>query len=215
MVLFLFHSKINSLIEQCHTFFYKRSSFNERNRLDKWKTLLIIITGKLHNYRKHPFVVVFQNGPFKKGVLKNFAIFIGEHLCWSLFLIEFQPFRPANLFKKILQRRCFLVNIVEFLSTVFLIEHLWWLLLNYSASSSTSWQISPRAADFGTFNQAEFGGEPSFISWSHVSQLKGKVSVLMAVSDCYSIRYITERFGTFISWSEEGGVVDIRSKRPH
>ena len=73
MVLFLSHGKINSIIEQCHTFFYKRSSFNERNRLHKWKTLLIIITGKLDNYRKHPFVVVFQNGPFKKGVLKNFA----------------------------------------------------------------------------------------------------------------------------------------------
>ena len=25
---------------------------------------------------------------FKIGVLKNFAIFTGKHLCWSLFLIE-------------------------------------------------------------------------------------------------------------------------------
>ena len=25
---------------------------------------------------------------FKTGVLKSFAIFIGEHLCWSLFLIK-------------------------------------------------------------------------------------------------------------------------------
>ena len=27
--------------------------------------------------------------PFKTGVLKNFAIFTGKHLCWSLFLIKF------------------------------------------------------------------------------------------------------------------------------
>ena len=26
----------------------------------------------------------------KKGVLKNFAIFTGKHLCWSLFLIKLQ-----------------------------------------------------------------------------------------------------------------------------
>ena len=33
----------------------------------------------------------------KKGVLKNFAVFTGKHLCWSLFLIELQAFRPAAL----------------------------------------------------------------------------------------------------------------------
>ena len=27
---------------------------------------------------------------FKIGVLKNFANFIGKHLCWSLFLIKLQ-----------------------------------------------------------------------------------------------------------------------------
>ena len=27
---------------------------------------------------------------YKKVVLKNFAIFIGKHLCWSLFLIKYQ-----------------------------------------------------------------------------------------------------------------------------
>ena len=31
---------------------------------------------------------------------------------------------------------------------------------------------------------------------SQLSQWKGNVSVLVAVSDCYSIRYITERLGT-------------------
>ena len=34
----------------------------------------------------------------KNGVLKNFTIFAGKHLCWSLFLIKLQ--RPATLLKR-------------------------------------------------------------------------------------------------------------------
>ena len=41
---------------------------------------------------------------YKKVVLKYFAIFTGKHLCWSLFITK----------KKILQRRCFSVNIAKF-----------------------------------------------------------------------------------------------------
>ena len=37
---------------------------------------------------------------FKIGVLKNFAIFKGKHLSWSLFLIKLQAFTPATLFKR-------------------------------------------------------------------------------------------------------------------
>ena len=33
----------------------------------------------------------------KIGALKNFANFTGKHLCWSLFLIKLQAFRPAKL----------------------------------------------------------------------------------------------------------------------
>ena len=36
---------------------------------------------------------------FKTGVLKNFEMLIGKHLCWSLLLIKFQYWRPAFLFK--------------------------------------------------------------------------------------------------------------------
>ena len=32
----------------------------------------------------------------KTGVLKNFAILTGNHLCWNLFLIKLQPFRPSG-----------------------------------------------------------------------------------------------------------------------
>ena len=59
---------------------------------------------------------------FKTGVLKNFAMFPGKSLCWSLILI-------ICFIKKILQHRCFPVNIAEFLKTALFIEHLRWLLL--------------------------------------------------------------------------------------
>ena len=36
----------------------------------------------------------------KKGVFKNFAIFTGKHLSWSLFLIKLQGLRPAILLKR-------------------------------------------------------------------------------------------------------------------
>ena len=40
-----------------------------------------------------------QNSSVKKGAFRNFASFTGRQLCWSLFLIELQTFRPAALLK--------------------------------------------------------------------------------------------------------------------
>ena len=51
----------------------------------------------------------------KKGVPRNFEKFTGKHLCQ----------------KKRLWHRCFLENFAKFLRTPFLIEHFWWLLLNF------------------------------------------------------------------------------------
>ena len=47
---------------------------------------------------------------YKKAVLKNFAIFTGEKLCWSLFLVKLQA-------EKRLQHRCFPMHIANFLAT--------------------------------------------------------------------------------------------------
>ena len=62
----------------------------------------------------------------KKGTLRNFAEFIGKHLCQSLL---FNKVTHCNFIKKETLAQCFLVNFVEFLRTPFLTEHLWWLLL--------------------------------------------------------------------------------------
>ena len=36
----------------------------------------------------------------KKSAIKTFALITRKHLCWSLFLIVLQTFRPATLLKK-------------------------------------------------------------------------------------------------------------------
>ena len=59
--------------------------------------------------------------------LKNFAIFTGKHLCWSLF------FKVCNFIKKRLQHRCFPVDIAKYLTTPILkniCEHLTLVLSN-------------------------------------------------------------------------------------
>ena len=57
-----------------------------------------------------------QRCSIEKSVLKNFAIFTGKQLRWSL---DLQALRPATLFKR-LQHRCFPVNIAKFLRTLIL-----------------------------------------------------------------------------------------------
>ena len=61
----------------------------------------------------------------KKGVLRNFVKFTGKHLCQNLFFNTAVGLRLA-------WHRCFPVNFAKFLRTPFIIEHLWWLLLNKS-----------------------------------------------------------------------------------
>ena len=64
----------------------------------------IFVMRKLQNIYKNTCTFMFlcwnQKQPsevfYKKAVLKNFAIFTGKHLCWSLFLIKLQAFRPDS-----------------------------------------------------------------------------------------------------------------------
>ena len=48
------------------------------------------------------------------GVLKNFVIFTGKHLCWSLFLIKLQACKFSG---KRLQHWCFPLHVKKFLRT--------------------------------------------------------------------------------------------------
>ena len=66
---------------------------------------------------------------FKKALLENFASFTGKHLSWSLFGVS--P-NGLQLYKKMLQHRCFSVEFTKFLRTPFYIEDLWWLPLNFT-----------------------------------------------------------------------------------
>ena len=59
------------------------------------KNLMTLEDGILINFRGSHLQMFF-----KIGVLRNFAIFTGKHLCWSLFLIKLQTLRPATLVKR-------------------------------------------------------------------------------------------------------------------
>ena len=50
---------------------------------------------------------------FVIGVLKNFANFTGEHLCWSLFFIKLQAWTPAALLKRDSNTGVFLWNLQD------------------------------------------------------------------------------------------------------
>ena len=52
--------------------------------------------------------------------------------------------KESTLFTKILWHRCFPVNFVKFLRTLFLTEHLWWLLLNFASILSKWFESCPQ-----------------------------------------------------------------------
>ena len=68
---------------------------------------------------------------FKIGIFKNFALLIGKHLCWWLFWIKLQASGPATLLERDSNTGVFLWILQKNLRTIFLKEHLRWLLLCY------------------------------------------------------------------------------------
>ena len=60
------------------------------------------------------------------GVLKNFVIFTGKHLCWSLFLIKLQA---CTFIEKRLQHSCFPLHVKKFLRTPILKNREWLVLI--------------------------------------------------------------------------------------
>ena len=58
----------------------------------------------------------------KRGVLKKFAKFTGQHLSWSFFFNKVAGLRPATLLKKRLWHGCFSVDIAKFLRAPILLN---------------------------------------------------------------------------------------------
>ena len=86
---------------------------------------------------------------FRIGVLKNFAMFTGKHLCWSLFFNKYAGLKACNFIKKRLQHRFFPVKFAKILRTPFFTEHVRWLLLEISHELSLyciweQWMVSFR-----------------------------------------------------------------------
>ena len=51
---------------------------------------------------------------FKIEVFKNFAIFTGKHMCWSLFVMKLLAYKPANLLKRDSNTSIFLLILPNF-----------------------------------------------------------------------------------------------------
>ena len=74
---------------------------------------------------------VVQRCSVKKLFQEILQISQETNCAWVYFLIELLGW-GLQLLKKRRWRRCFPVNFVKFLRTLFFIKHLWWLLLNMS-----------------------------------------------------------------------------------
>ena len=78
-------------------------------------------------FHKYFFNKSISNRPemfCKKGVLTNFANFTGKHLCQILFFNKVSGLRTAILLKMRLRHRCFPVNFVKFLRTLFFSQNI-------------------------------------------------------------------------------------------
>ena len=96
--------------KMCH-FWKSNYNIHNLNRHDKY----FVYKQKVWKGQKVFTESSHQRCSIKKAFLKNFAIFTGKHLCWSLFLMKLQVFRLVTLFKRdsnigvceILKNTCF------------------------------------------------------------------------------------------------------------
>ena len=61
----------------------------------------------------------YRRYSFEKAVLKNFSIFTGKHLCWSIFLIKLRPFRLCTFIEIALRLGCFPLNLLHIIQILF------------------------------------------------------------------------------------------------
>ena len=99
---------------------YWAIKYSEPFQTSKMELFVKIFTSKETTYLLRRFRSSHRRYSVKKGVLRNFAKFIGKHLCKSLFFNKVASLRPATSLKKRLWKRCFPVNFAKFLRTPFL-----------------------------------------------------------------------------------------------
>ena len=113
---------------------------------------------KLPYYSLNPFPANINRSShrrcsIKKVLLKIFAIFTKKHLCWSLFLIKLQAWRPATLFKTPTQ--VVFCEYCEILRTPILKNICEWLLLPKNIRKVTN-EILNRELHFLCRDQNDF-----------------------------------------------------------
>ena len=54
-----------------------------------------VLTSFKHSFKKQPPKVFMR-----KAVLKNLKILIEKYLCWSLYLVDLQAYKPATLLQR-------------------------------------------------------------------------------------------------------------------
>ena len=91
------------------------------------KSNYISIRMKLQNLISRISIPLFKKQPFVTEYSE-------ENTCVGVSFNKIPGFQAYNFIKKRLQQKCFLLNIAKFLKTVFLIEHLWWLLLSFTST---------------------------------------------------------------------------------
>ena len=121
-----------SIQKEKHMPFYWLLINLTRRKIVNWEKSKRAIIENSTNVQKQPLEVFH-----KKTVLRNFAIFIGKHLCWSLFLI------------KLFQYGCFMVNIGKFLKTAILKNICEWLLLDVVFNSNEQQHLLANLDEMG------------------------------------------------------------------
>ena len=102
---------------------------------------------------------------FQIVVPKNFAIFTGKHLCWSLLLIKLQAFRSTTLLQIDSNTGFFPVKFANFLRTLYFTEHIRWLHRSVMISV-TAYILLTCIANFFLLAQKSRNDTISFVSYS-------------------------------------------------
>ena len=131
---------------------------------------------------------------FMTGLLKNFAIFTGKHLYWSLFLIKLEDWRLVFLLKET-PTQVFFYEYCKIFKDSFFMEHLFIIL---SRNSMWWWILDVWRLYFTT---VKLGHVAEITSWK-IDQnfleravfFSTKISILLQRLFCYFIISILQRF---------------------